>query len=408
MADRGRLPSLLILPAPIEPANRRALNAAYRPSIETALAKLKNPDEASNLIIAVVGAFLTGDDVATKAISWPEAQSLLAGLYTIVSVVSAKLSIATDANAGPGSVDARVVLVDHPHGTTFTDFQPGIDPNNTTVVDLRTFASANHPWRYIFHVESEAGKQLHANYLKLAEGVQAIGDDQLVPVDGGSVALAEASGTTALAIQTQAYRTVCLGGTFDHLHPGHRLLLAAAALLLRVPPPGSATPCLLIVGITGDEMLRNKKYAEYVQPWPERARAVVDFLRTLLHLSRDGWAAGPAGPEQLDERDGEVSAWFRGGTVAVRCVRIADAYGPTITAEDMDALVVSGETRAGGTAVNERRAELGWRLLEVFEVDVLDAEDVAADGEEATGTRDFAAKISSTAIRRAKAQAGEP
>jgi phosphopantetheine adenylyltransferase len=192
---------------------------------------------------------------------------------------------------------------------------------------------------------------------------------------------------------------VCLGGTFDHLHPGHKLLLHAAVLLLDVPEAGSPSPCRFVIGITGDELLKKKKYAEHVQPWDERATNVIEFLASILHLSKDGWRHGYE--VKIVKKEGELIALFRDDTIEVQCVVIQDAFGPTITAQEMDALVVSGETRSGGDAVNSKRQEKGWHPLEIFEVDVLDAEEI---GETPTKTDNFETKISSTAIRKQKAE----
>ena len=83
--------------------------------------------------------------------------------------------------------------------------------------------------------------------------------------------------------------------------------------------------------------------------------------------------------------------------LTINYVEIFDAFGPTITDEKISALVISGETRSGGKAVNDRREEKGWAPLEVFEVDVLDAHDETGSG---SAKADFQNKISSTEIRR--------
>ena len=51
--------------------------------------------------------------------------------------------------------------------------------------------------------------------------------------------------------------------------------------------------------------------------------------------------------------------------------------------------------------MNDKRSEKGWKELEVFEVDVLDASEKE---EQATKTESFEAKISSTEIRRRLAE----
>ena len=61
-----------------------------------------------------------------------------------------------------------------------------------------------------------------------------------------------------------------VGGTFDHLHAGHRLLLAATAL---------ATKKRVYVGIASDALLQSKKFSEFLEPFDRRAQIVVDYLK---------------------------------------------------------------------------------------------------------------------------------
>lgn len=399
---RADLPSLLLLPFPPDPSDRQLLSAAYRPSLAAALSKLKSNDGASQLIVAVACPVLHGPFARSKTISWPEVQSLVADLYKLISTLCAHLAIPTELDGGPGSVDATILLLDHDRQTRFpADFKPSIQSNSTIVVDLPTFARAYHPWNNIFHVRSELGLQLYQTYLRFAEGKQTLLQDQLIPVEGGLTMMNMApKASPSPSSQTSGYSVVCLGGTFDYLHPGHKLLLTAAAMLLHVPPKDSTDSCLFIIGVTGDELLKNKKYAELVQSWEQRARNVIVFLSRLLNLSENGWKYGMA--PSIQEKDGDFQASFREGRIRVQCVKIQDPFGPTITVENVDALVVSGETRSGGQAVNDKRAEQGWRALQVYEVDVLDAEDISDGG---TKTENFASKISSSVIRQQRAQA---
>jgi phosphopantetheine adenylyltransferase len=374
------------------------LKAAYVPPIKAAILKLKSEKEHSKtgsvLFVGLVSPILNGPSPRQKSLTWPAVQSVLAGVYSIVAVICAQLSVPTESHAGPDSIDVRVVFVDHdPSRLLVLDGRPAIDPNNTVIVDLPTFASAYHPWKQIFHVSNELGYQLLSSYLKIFEGIQTLRQDQLIVVDGG---LSFMESSSPPASPTETHSVVCLGGTFDHLHPGHKLLLTAATLLLKVAEKGAATPARFIIGITGDELLKRKKYAEFVQSWDLRVSNVIEFLSSILQLSKSGWK-----DPDVTKKDGEVVARVRDGTIEIHCVLIQDAFGPTITEENMTALVVSGETRSGGAAVNERRRDRGWHELEIFEVDVLDAEDFL-DGP--TKTQDFATKISSTAIRQKKAE----
>jgi len=394
--DRHDTPSLLLLPPPPRPANHAALKAAYIPPVKAAITKIKNEkvhnERGSVLVVGLVSSILTGPS-RQKSFSWPEVQSILAGLYSIVAVVCAQLSIPSESHAGPDSVDVRVIFIDYDPSSPVVDSRPAIETNNTVIVSLPTFASAYHPWKQIFYVNSELGHHVLFSYLKLFEPVQTLRQDQLTVVDGGMSFTENAALPTS---QTKTYPVVCLGGTFDHLHPGHKLLLTAAALLLQAPESNTDKPARFIIGVTGDELLKRKKFAEFVQPWDLRVANVIEFLASILQLSRSGWV-----DTDVTKKDDQVIARFRDGTIEIHCVVLQEAYGPTITEENMDVLVVSGETRSGGNAVNERRQELGWRQLEIFEVDVLDAKDFI-DGP--TKTQDFATKISSTAIRERMAE----
>ena len=72
------------------------------------------------------------------------------------------------------------------------------------------------------------------------------------------------------------YRQACLGGTFDHMHLGHKLLLTQACLLTRDT---------LHVGVTGDALLQNKQYAQFIEPYATRAQRVKEFTAMLTpHL----------------------------------------------------------------------------------------------------------------------------
>lgn len=144
-----------------------------------------------------------------------------------------------------------------------------------------------------------------------------------------------------------------VGGTFDHLHDGHKILLLAAAF---------ATLKHLIVGITGQQMLLKKKFAEAMELLDRRIGAVTKYLKEIL-------------PE----------------SVTFSIYQIDDVCGPTGFVRDIDALVISEETRKGATFVNDYRRKQGFSELEVLSVDVLGS----GGGEQ----DNWKGKISSTDMR---------
>lgn len=398
---RDKAPSLLLLPSPPDPASRASLAAAYKPALTAALSHLKDASAAQTLIVAVACPILKGSGLRHKILSWPRAQHLLASLYAIISVVCADQGIPSYVNAGAHSVDARVVLIDHERTQKHDQgFRAAIESNNTAIVNLATFACAYHPWKYIFNADSEVAHELHSLYLRVAEKHQTLQQGQLITVKGGIALNVPSTQPSLPSSPTILHKNVCLGGTFDHLHPGHKLLLTAGAYLLDIPESGLADTCVYVIGITGDELLKNKKNADVLEPWIERARTVVGFLSSILELAPEGWTSAAA--PTLEEGDGQVTTTLRGGTITIQCVRINDAFGPTITQEDLGCLVVSAETRSGGEAVNNKRSELGWKALEIFEVEVLDAREIS---DVSTTTQDFSSKISSTSIRQQIAEA---
>ncbi|GME80036.1 unnamed protein product [Ambrosiozyma monospora] len=148
-------------------------------------------------------------------------------------------------------------------------------------------------------------------------------------------------------------RSVAIGGTFDHLHDGHKILLSAAIFL---------TKKTLIIGVTGEELLKNKKYSEFLEPFKQRCDSVVQFLKLI---------------------DCEITPDIH---------EINDVCGPTAVVEDIEALVLSSETVKGGEYVNNVRKEKGFGELVVHEVCVVGGQAGEEDG--------FKDKLSSTEFRR--------
>jgi cytidyltransferase-like protein len=134
--------------------------------------------------------------------------------------------------------------------------------------------------------------------------------------------------------QKMLYESVCVGGTFDGLHFGHRKLLTLAVSSVN-PFTGR-----LLVGVTVDAMLRKKEYAEYLPVFEERCAGVRQFLSRLA-------------PGMMNR---------------VQIVPISDAFGPPgKKKETFDALVLSHETLETGYELNRYRVEqLGLPALKLL------------------------------------------
>ena len=138
-----------------------------------------------------------------------------------------------------------------------------------------------------------------------------------------------------------AVECTCLGGTFDRLHAGHRLMLALGVLL---------TTKTLFVGVTDVSMLRSKRHKDMIQSYDQRCQ----------QLHRTLWLMHPG--------------------LTYRFEPLLDPAGPAQRTPEIRAIVVSGETVRGADLINARRAELNMPPLSVFVVSfVPPPSDVAAD-----------------------------
>jgi cytidyltransferase-like protein len=135
-----------------------------------------------------------------------------------------------------------------------------------------------------------------------------------------------------------------MGGTFDHLHLGHK------ELLKRAFDTGEA----VFIGLTSDEFAarEGKKIDE---PFEQRKRNLENYLRA-----------------SFPNRTYEIS-------------ELKDRFGPAIFTNKIDAIAVSEETLSAVDAANKKRRVLGLSDLKVEIVPMTLAED--------------GSKISSTRIR---------
>ena len=182
---------------------------------------------------------------------------------------------------------------------------------------------------------------------------------------GGGAVLGTAASEDADAAPIGAHDSVCVGGTFDRLHAGHKVLLSAAALLARNR---------LVVGVADGPLLRKKPLRPMIEPLEQRAAAVAAFVRSV----RPG--------------------------IECECRPLTDPMGPAATDPRLGALAASEETASGGAACNDARASRGLRPLDVVVVGLLGGDDDSTGGSGGGGGGSSAeeAKLSSSALRAAE------
>ena len=129
------------------------------------------------------------------------------------------------------------------------------------------------------------------------------------------------------------YRNVVVGGTFDRLHSGHKSLLTECCLRCENK---------LTVGITDGERNKKKSLWELMQTYTERKSVVENFLSDVKP------------------------------TMKVETAQIYDPFGPTITDPDLQCIVVSEETKAGGEAVNTERKKRNFPELDIVTIGLVD------------------------------------
>ena len=138
------------------------------------------------------------------------------------------------------------------------------------------------------------------------------------------------------------YRVVALGGTFDHIHKGHRKLLERAF----------ETGEKVYVGLTSDEFVKDAG-KKILHPFEERKLQLQAFL-----------------DKNYPSRKYEIT-------------KLASRFGPGIFTGEIEALVVSTETLSSVESANVKRRELGLGDLKVEVVSMI----LADDGDRISSTR---------------------
>jgi phosphopantetheine adenylyltransferase len=408
--------TLLILPTLSWPFQRSSLRTAYRPTIQAVLRKIfySGIDQRSvhrlDIALVLTPSYLISPNVS-RAAMFPQVQALLEETYSLICVVAAQERIELDF---PGGVDARIFLLE-PRGEGKIGDVLGKQSLSGPLIDVRSFAASGRQYATWYAAEGEDGAialeavlkpcwsraQMTPSVIRLPYGTAIISATSASEAANSSIA-ADITNKDSTASSNSVHTSVAVGGTFDHLHIGHKLLLSATVFL---PEPTAEKPRHITVGTTGDELLVNKKFASQVGSWEARQAETAAFVESILIFHPDVSSIKRIEEKNDPGPNGKAVVVHYGNGLSINYAQISDPFGPTITDESITALIISKETRAGGKAVNDKREEKGWKGLEVFEVDVLDAKE--EDGHEVAKTESFDAKISSTDIRRRLAERAE-
>jgi len=133
------------------------------------------------------------------------------------------------------------------------------------------------------------------------------------------------------------FRKVGVGGTFDELHRGHRVLLSKAFEI------GER----VAIGLCSDAFVEKMGKPHVTAPYAERLKELKAFLKELGVLER------------------------------AEFVPLDDPFGTTLSGSCIEALVVSEETKPVALKINAKRREAGLSQLEVVIVVMVPSENCA-------------------------------
>ncbi|KAL8777807.1 MAG: hypothetical protein Q9213_007704 [Squamulea squamosa] len=391
---------LLILPSPPREVTSSTIRSLYASTISQVLQAAANISSTLSTVTVL--------DIAipcnfSERFWYSDLQSLLGQVYKLVCLLCAENSI--DVQYG-NDVDVRILLFEDPYNEGRLKDTMQVVQNDLSIgpiASLRRLAGCGRSWQRVCSADDESSDRLLELFLRLRNESFDYSKGHIVIERFASKRSSPASmNTTSPGTHHKVPRAhhdaVAVGGTFDHLHVGHKLLLSMTALVLNTNlKPGSKATRSLTVGITGDKLLENKRFSEHLQDWHQRQAAVESFLLAFLFVDEPSRKLPSSKNEKKEGGHQRIVSNILASDLAIEYIEIFDAFGPTITNESISALVLSAETRAGGIAVNEKRAERQWTALDIFEVDVLDSAD-ATNSDHATN--DFQNKLSSTEIRR--------
>jgi pantetheine-phosphate adenylyltransferase len=131
------------------------------------------------------------------------------------------------------------------------------------------------------------------------------------------------------------FRKVAVGGTFDELHRGHKILLLKSFEI------GER----VLIGLCSDEFVKKLEKPHLTATYEERLKELRNFLDSL------------------------------GGAERAEVIPLNNPFGPTVTDTCIEALVVSEETKSVASRINEQRAKKGLNPLAIVTINMVPSED---------------------------------
>ena len=386
---------MLLLPSITSVGSVQHLKTIYGPSLTALFSDLLSavPKNAPIVDIALACPYLCGTQLLTRSELFDKTQEDLSRLYTLMCILLTELNDEAD------KIDVRVILLSYAKDVENEDREPSTKKRsvNGPVVDLPSLAQSERQWHMIYSIDCKDGEQLLDNFLCYNPHVR------VKKVGTGHLQLPGQPYVQQFVRSSKRHSSVAVGGTFDHLHIGHKLLLTMTAFLLDYPESDkSDEEQLVTVGITGNELLKNKKFSSVLESWQTRQRNVIDFLQSILIFQPLAVPHNQNKELSSENQDGHKVHVRLSPTLTVRCVELKDPFGPTVHDKSISALVISAETKSGVHAINTQRIRKNWMPLDSYEVRIVEPSQQETDSNENLEEENhgFQSKISSTDIRR--------